>query len=128
MKEKLEDRVCVFCLSGKIEDEEHFMLDCPAFDDARSKMWSKFEQATELKKESLANKEQQLNALIGDRFQPNEDDDKDSPKRKMYRTLMKAIMEYICTSMNKRRGLQEILEGVKPARVDPGTSPVFGPS
>jgi hypothetical protein len=35
-KEKAwEERVCVFCTSGKVETEKHFILECEAFKDRR---------------------------------------------------------------------------------------------
>jgi hypothetical protein len=34
-KEAWEERVCVFCTSGKVETEKHFILECEAFKDSR---------------------------------------------------------------------------------------------
>jgi hypothetical protein len=34
-KEDWEERVCVFCTSGKVEIEKHFILECEAFKDSR---------------------------------------------------------------------------------------------
>lgn len=33
LKEVWEERVCIFCSSGKVETEKHFILDCEAFKD-----------------------------------------------------------------------------------------------
>ena len=30
-----EERVCIFCTSGKVEIEKHFILECEAFKDIR---------------------------------------------------------------------------------------------
>ena len=30
-----EERVCIFCSSGKVETEKHFILECEAFKDSR---------------------------------------------------------------------------------------------
>jgi len=34
-KEVWEERVCIFCSSGKVETEKHFILECEAFKDNR---------------------------------------------------------------------------------------------
>jgi hypothetical protein len=34
-KEAWEERVCMFCTSGKVETEKHFILECEAFKDSR---------------------------------------------------------------------------------------------
>jgi len=34
-KEAWEESVCVFCTSGKVETEKHFILECEAFKDSR---------------------------------------------------------------------------------------------
>jgi hypothetical protein len=34
-KESWEERVCMFCNSGKVETEKHFILECEAFKDNR---------------------------------------------------------------------------------------------
>ena len=35
----VEERKCLICLSGEIEDEAHFMLDCAMYEDMRQKMF-----------------------------------------------------------------------------------------
>ena len=34
-KEAWEERVCIFCTSGKVETQKHFILECEAFKDSR---------------------------------------------------------------------------------------------
>ena len=34
-KEVWEERVCIFCSSGKVETKKHFILECEAFKDNR---------------------------------------------------------------------------------------------
>jgi len=116
VKEAVEDRVCLYCNNDEIEDEYHFMVDCKVYEDLREVMWQKCEETTGFSRAG-ASREEQLNALIGDRFQPEEDEDKDSGKSKKYRKLMKAVMSFITTSMDRRRRLQGDLEGVKCTRV-----------
>ena len=70
-KEQIHERVCRLCPSGSVEDESHFLLQCPVYDDLRNAMWTKFEQATGWHKSRFANDDERLNALIGYRFQPS---------------------------------------------------------
>ena len=43
---KREDRLCQVCHSSKdVEDEQHFLLSCPAYSDIRQKHASLFQQA-----------------------------------------------------------------------------------
>jgi len=102
VKESLEQRVCRCCSTGSVEDEYHFMLDCPMYEDARRIMWARFAQTTGTSKDELISKDQMLNALIGDRFQPSQD--KDKP---MYRNLVRSVMTFIITAMNRRRRFLE---------------------
>ena len=67
-KEKLEERICLLCNNGRVEDEKHFMLDCITYEDLRTKMWSSVEEITGESKESIP-EEERLNALIGDKYQ-----------------------------------------------------------
>ena len=39
-KEAWEERVCIFCTTGKVETEKHFILECEAFKDNRDKQMS----------------------------------------------------------------------------------------
>jgi hypothetical protein len=118
VKERVEERLCVFCESKQVEDEEHFMLDCEVYKELRARLWKKCEEVTNRSKASFPSREQQLNVLIGDELQPDEDEEKSSRKSKVYRELSRAVMEYITSAMNKRRGLQKVLDGVKSARAD----------
>lgn len=118
VKERVEERLCVFCESKQVEDEEHFMLDCEAYKDLRARLWKKCEEATSRSKASFPSREQQLNVLIGDELQPEDEEEKSTTKSKSYRELSRAVMEYITSAMNKRRGLQKVLDGVKSARAD----------
>jgi hypothetical protein len=39
IKQKEEDRKCMTCMSGEVEDERHFMIDCEMYSDLRDKMY-----------------------------------------------------------------------------------------
>jgi hypothetical protein len=43
-KIKIEERLCMECMNGEIEDEKHFMLDCEMFDDLRERMFEQIRQ------------------------------------------------------------------------------------
>lgn len=105
-KEAITQRICESCESKEIEDERHFMLKCPAYQTIREKMWKEFEKSTGRKRESFASETAQLNALIGDEFQPGENEKKDSVEWIIYREIVMTVMMFIIEAMNRRRGLQ----------------------
>ena len=115
-KEAVEERVCMFCESKEVEDEEHFMLDCHAYAQEREEMWTEYETVMHTSRENLG-REAQLAALIGDTHQPEEEEDKDSERTKKYINLTKTVMKYITTAMRKRRR-KEQEASVKSTRVD----------
>ena len=107
VKEEISEIKCKFCVSGDVEDESHFMLSCAAYEDLRRKMWTEFETVTGVTKASLETDEQKLNALVGEMFQPGEEEKKNSTKTQTYRQQVKVIMRYITAAMNRRRGQQK---------------------
>ena len=105
-KEAVEERVCEVCDSKQTEDEKHFMLECKVYDDLREKMWREVEDITQTARSTYVSDEERLNALIGDRYQPEEKDDKkDSPVLLRYQAMMKVVMKFVTEAMNRRRGL-----------------------
>jgi hypothetical protein len=105
-KESRSERVCQCCEGQQVEDETHFMLKCEAYKSLRESMWTEVEKVTSTKKESFASDEGRMNALIGDRFQPTENDEKDGHVWRNYRDISTIVMTYIKKAMNRRRGLQ----------------------
>ena len=94
------------CDSKQTEDEKHFMLECKVYDDLREKMWREVEDITQTARSTYVSDEERLNALIGDRYQPEEEDDKkDSPVLLRYQAMMKVVMKFVTEAMNRRRGL-----------------------
>ena len=57
-KEQVHERVCRLCASGSVEDEAHFMLQCPFYGDLRDVMWANFEQATGRNQSSFGNSDE----------------------------------------------------------------------
>src|SRR6185312_3022900 len=104
-KEQVNERVCRLCPSGSVEDEAHFLLQCPVYDDLRNAMWTKFEQATGWHKSWFANDDERLNALIGYRFQPSTMDKgkKADVAKRIYRDVVQCIMTFVTTAMKRRR-------------------------
>ena len=103
----MTERVCESCETGQIEDETHFMLKCTAYQDLRDELWKEFEASTRTRKESFTSETEKLNALIGDKFQPKESDEKDSAEWRVYREIVMTVMMFITRAMNRRRGLQK---------------------
>lgn len=112
VKEEVEERVCVFCDAKQVEDEKHFMLACKRYEDLRETLWKKVEVIMACKRSEMT-EEEQMNALIGDKFQPEEEDEKDSTETKAYRRMTKETMKFVTEAMKRRRDLQETMEGVK---------------
>jgi hypothetical protein len=104
-KEQVSQRVCRLCANGSVEDESHFMLQCPVYDDLRNTMWTKFEQATGWSKSSFANNDEQLNALIGYRFQPpaTTKGKTAGTVERIYRNVVQCVMTFVTTAMKRRR-------------------------
>jgi hypothetical protein len=91
-KEAITERICENCNDKGIEDEAHFMLKCTAYTNLRDRTWKEFEEVTETSKESFTSDTEQLNALIGDKFQPKESDEKDSHAWRIYREIVMIVM------------------------------------
>lgn len=106
-KEKVEERICVFCEKKEIEDEKHFMLRCSAYTAQREKMWEEYETITQVRRDSLDSEDKQLAALIGDTHQPEEEEDKESERTKVYTNIVKTVMIYITSAMRKRRRMEQ---------------------
>lgn len=49
--EKREDRLCMVCMSGKVETERHCMLECPMYDDLREEWWRRVAGGVEMGEE-----------------------------------------------------------------------------
>ena len=67
-RERLEDRVCLVCGSGKVEDERHFVLECAAYEELREKLFDEIYVLTEGQYNMglmIDDQEWMLDALIG---------------------------------------------------------------
>jgi hypothetical protein len=105
-KEALEDRVCQQCDSKEVEDESHFMLKCRVYEDLRKKMWDRVEAETGRNEVSFKSDEKKMNALLGDKFQPDPDEKKDSTRTQVYQSVARTVMQFVMEAMDRRRKLQ----------------------
>ena len=46
MKEKEEKRLCKICVTGKVESEEHFLLECYVYNHLRDSMYKRISDQT----------------------------------------------------------------------------------
>ena len=58
-------RVCNVCLCQEIEDEKHFLLNCPMYVRERAEMFARIREECELEYVESMEEEWQLNVLIG---------------------------------------------------------------
>ena len=64
-KEKIEDRLCMECMNGSIEDEKHFLIECEIYDDLREKMYRQIEiETNDIVKFDLLTNEEKWTTLI----------------------------------------------------------------
>ena len=61
-KLEVHERRCLLCMSGEVEDEKHFVLDCVVYEDLRKKMFEVVETVLLKKKERI---EDVMNTEIG---------------------------------------------------------------
>jgi len=59
---EIHERICLLCLSGEIEDEKHFVLNCTVYDDLRKKMFDVVKRVMLKEREEI---EDVLNTEIG---------------------------------------------------------------
>ena len=60
-----EERVCNVCLGKAIEDEKHFLLDCPMYARERANMFKQIRVRCQLENVEIMDEECQLDLLIG---------------------------------------------------------------
>ena len=92
-----EERFCEICLNGEVEDETHFMLFCPVYQDLRDNLWREFETKFGIRKDAMTT-QQQLNTLIGDEF----------VEHPYYADMLKKVMNYIERAMKYRKMRQGV--------------------
>ena len=47
-QEHERERVCMICMSGEIEDERHFILDCTSYEHLREEMYARIQDSTNI--------------------------------------------------------------------------------
>ena len=63
--EKREERVCNVCLCEVVEDEKHFLLECPMYARERDKMFVQIRERCQLEYVEMMNQDRQLEIMIG---------------------------------------------------------------
>ena len=63
---KLQDRVCDVCLTNQVEDEQHFLLDCPVSQSIRDDLFKDLEREKYDVKVVMDDKKKLMNAMIGE--------------------------------------------------------------
>ena len=85
------------------------MLECSFYNDLRAKMWLSFEDATGRGQASFSDNGSKLNALVGDLLQPSVSDrDKSSTVRLVYYKVVRCVMTFITSAMNRRRRFLDV--------------------
>lgn len=105
-----------------VEDEYHFVLECPLYNLERETMWTSFESKTRVNRLTYLTKEEKLTALLGDKFQPpvlSVRDMRDEKKRdryneqlKVYLAQVQPVMVFVVKAMQRRRRLEKERNGV----------------
>ena len=63
--EEVKDRTCRVCMSNDVEDECHFVLNCPVYERERKKMFDSIRETTGYDMSCMEN-DWKMDALIGD--------------------------------------------------------------
>lgn len=64
--EEVQNRICLVCGSGQVEDERHLLLHCEEYSDLRTRMYSRVASATRRQFDLMVDEDQWLlEALIG---------------------------------------------------------------
>jgi len=99
---EIHERRCLLCMSGEIEDEKHFVLDCVEYKDLRMKMFAVVQTVLLKEKEKIEDvmkteigKQQVFGALMGVR---GED-------REANAALRNAAMEFCKAAMRRRKNI-----------------------
>jgi hypothetical protein len=93
-KEPEKDRVCKVCLTGKVENESHFLLHCYAYDRLRDLMFRQVKDNTGYDLESMKdNNEWLLDVLIGHGL----------PSKVVREKIGKAVASFLVAAMRVRR-------------------------
>jgi hypothetical protein len=98
-KEKEHERICMACVTGEVESEAHFLLQCYIYYGLRQKMFSTIREQTGYDIEKMQdNTEWQVNALLGNGLK----------NRRVRRIVGLAVSSFVAAAWRKRR--QELKE------------------
>jgi hypothetical protein len=63
--EKVKERICMVCLCDDVENEQHFLLECPMYVCERARMFEEIRKKCKIEIENREN-EELMNLLIGE--------------------------------------------------------------
>ena len=93
-EEKEEERICRICVTGKIDTEEHFLLDCYVFERLRQKLFLKIKENTGYDCSIMReNSEWLMDTLLGHGLE----------KKETRRLIGEAVSKFIATAMRVRK-------------------------
>jgi len=101
-KLEIHERRCLLCMSGEVEDEKHFVLDCSEYEDLREKMFDVVKRVMLKKREFIDDsrnteigRQRIFGALMGDGVEDCE----------ARAALRKVALEYCKTAMKRRNNI-----------------------
>jgi hypothetical protein len=101
-KLEIHERRCLLCMSGEVEDEKHFVLDCSEYEDLREKMFDVVKRVMLKKREKIEDlmnteigRQRIFGALMGDGVEDCE----------ARAALRKVALEYCKTAMKRRNNI-----------------------
>ena len=65
-KKQVHERVCSVCKTNQVEDEQHFLLECSGYDEARHDLYKDLKEEKYNIQPVIGDKKKLLNALIGE--------------------------------------------------------------
>ena len=87
---KIPERFCELCLENKVEDETHFMLFCPVYNNLRDQMWKEIEPKLQVPgRDSITQRDKYI----------------EHPR---YTEIVKIVMKFIEKAMKERKMRQGV--------------------
>lgn len=107
----VSERRCLICLSGEIEDETHFLLDCDGYEDLRKKMFVVFQRTLaqqhysleiEKARKEVEGRKRLMAALVGDLFAGIESAELKRPVLEFCKRAMKRRYRLVRTVLDQK--------------------------
>ena len=113
----VSERRCLICMSGQVEDEQHFLLDCVMYEDLREKMfeivekkiWEETEKVEEVRK-GEEGKRRLMKELMGEGNAKEKEKEKEPAEKGMLRG---ATLLFCKRAMERRNELVRVVLDMK---------------